>query len=197
MMVLRGFCLSLSAAALTLLAMHGALLPMDTSAPPSSIKNAALQASQSGTKESDIILFPNLCRASIRFLSVNTPERSFQFHLDGHGAVSVNGAQADAEIFFTLLDQIAHLPVTPAAAFPMENAQLLMHLEIHADDRRHTAYFYDSSDTGTVTHIICGTPDTPEYRQTEGWRVGTLVMTCEGTRIQDAHGNETPVSLML
>ena len=161
--------------------------------PSSSTKNAALLSMQSGTKESDMMLFPNLSSAGIRFVSVCTPERSFRFHLDAHGAVSVNGHAADAEIFSTLLEQITRLPVDPAAAFPAENAQLLMSLEIHADERRHIAHFYDHGDTGTVTHIICGAPDAPEYRLTDGWRVGTLVMTCEGTRIEDAHGNETPI----
>ena len=172
-------------------------LPLHTDMPRAPMQNAARQTTPDGKEHSDITLFPNLCSASIRAISIRTPERSFQFQLDSLGAVSVNGAQADKEIFATLVDQIADLPVDPFGAFPADGTQLMMTLEVLTDGRRHTAHFYEDGASGIATHIICGTPDAPEYRLTEGWRVGTLVMTCEGTRIQDAHGNETPLQLSI
>jgi hypothetical protein len=162
-----------------------------------SMQNAVRPIRPNGTINSDITLFPELSSASIRSLFVHTPERSFQFQLNAHGAVSVNGTQADAEIFSTLLEQITDLPVNPIGAFPIEDTHLILSLEILADDRQHIAHFYENSAAGTVTHIICGAPDAPEYLRTDGWRVGTLVMTCEGTRILDAYGNETPASLSI
>ena len=167
------------------------------SPPPASMQKAAQPIQPDGTIHSDITLFPELSSSSIRSVFVRTPERSFQFHLNAHGAVSVNGTQADAEIFSTLLEQITDLPVNPIGAFPIEDTQLILSLEILADNRQHIAHFYENSAAGTVTHIICGAPDAPEYLRTDGWRVGTLVMTCEGTRILDAHGNETPASLSI
>ena len=63
---------------------------------------------------------------------------------------------------------------------------------ISSGSRQQTARFYEDGGKGEKAHIVLGSEDAPEYRQTSGWRVGTLMMTCEGTRIQDAHGNETP-----
>ena len=164
---------------------------------PASMENAAQPIQPDGTIHSNITLFPELSSANIRSVFVHTPERSFQFHLNAQGAVSVNGAKADAEIFSTLLEQITSLPVNPISAFPAEGTQLILTLEIHADGRQHIAHFYENNTAGTLTHIICGTPGAPEYLRTDGWRVGTLVMTCEGTRILDAYGNETPASLSI
>ena len=190
-------CAALSAAALALFVFLGAGAFMQKYTAPPSMQNTAQPAQPDGTKHSDITLFPELHSASIRFVSVRTPERSFQFHMDDLGAVSVNGTQADSEIFSTLLDQIAGLPVDHTAAFPTDNTQLLLTLEVHTDHHQHTAHFYGDASSGLATHIICGAPDAPQYRRTESWRVGTLVMTCEGTRILDAHGNETPASLSI
>ena len=161
------------------------------------IQNAVQPLQVDGTINGDITLFPDLCPSHILFVSVRAPERSFQFRLNDLGTVSVNGTQADSEIFSTLLEQITDLPVDPAKAFPADGTQLLLTLEVHTDQQRHTAYFYGDASSGLAAQIICGTPDAPEYRLTEGWRVGALMMTCEGTRIQDAHGNETPVSLSI
>lgn len=132
------------------------------------------------------ILFPHL--NNITALSVSTPERSFHFHLDHQGAVRVNGSRADHEIFSTLLDQIRELPVEQHTAFAPSAQDLLLTLVVSTDARQHTARFYSSSDGGK-TRIVLDGGNTPEYRQTNIWRVGTLMMACEGTRILDDHGS--------
>ena len=108
-----------------------------------------------------------------------------------------------------LLDRTVLLVTTPDAAPEDVDAvvrsvgdaltdtkvQLLLTLVVLADGIQHTARFYDDGKQGEKALIVAGEADTPQYHRTGGWRVGTLVMTCEGTRIQDAHGNETPLIL--
>lgn len=137
-------------------------------------------------------LFPELGDMHVTALSITTPDRSFQFHMDTQGMVSVNGQQADSEVFSTLLEQIEKLPVERYSTFSPQQQNLIMTLVISSEEEKHTARFYEDGSEGEKAHIVLGTDDAPEYRQTNGWRVGTLMMTCEGTRILDIHGNETP-----
>lgn len=137
------------------------------------------------------VLFPDLDPASITAVSLKTPERSFEFRRGEYNAVTVNGQLADSEIYLTLLTQIAELPVSTLDALPAGNDQLLT-LVVTTGGQRRTAHFYDDGGAGTEAFILCGTQEAPQYRQTDGWRVGTLLMTCEGTRIQDERGNEIP-----
>lgn len=137
-------------------------------------------------------LFPGLSSEAITAISVTTPDCCFQFRRDGDGNISVNGQQADSEIYMTLVSQITDLPVDDYNAFSPDHASLLLTLVVSTADSEHTARFYEDGGKGEKARIICGEPDAPVYRQTGGWRVGTLMMTCEGTRIQDERGNETP-----
>ncbi len=73
--------------------------------------------------------------------------------------------------------------------------QWLLTLTVCTGAKQHIARFYEDDGTGEVARIVTGSEDAPEYGQTDGWRVGTLMMTCEGTRIQDERGNERPASL--
>ena len=57
------------------------------------------------------LLFPDLNAEAITAISIDTPESSFRFYADGNGRVSVNGRQADAEIYGTLVEQISGLPL--------------------------------------------------------------------------------------
>ena len=73
--------------------------------------------------------------------------------------------------------------------------QWLLTLTVCTGGKQHIARFYEDDGTGEVARIVAGSADAPEYGKTGGWRVGTLMMTCEGTRIQDERGNERPASL--
>ncbi len=155
-------------------------------------QHAVLSAAQRSPVDPASTLFPELNHTHITALTVSTPDRSFQFHTDKSGMVSVNGQQADGEIFSTLLEQIRELPVERYGSFIPQQQNLILTLVISSGKEKHTARFYEDGDDGEKAHIVLGTDDAPEYRQTSGWRVGTLMMTCEGTRIQDIYGNETP-----
>ncbi|MBQ4266218.1 MAG: hypothetical protein IJB85_11965 [Clostridia bacterium] len=139
-------------------------------------------------------LFPTLDESAVSAITVVTSDRSFYFLCEDPQLVSVNGQHADAGVFRTLLEQIADLPVDPRSAFSPQAEQLLLTLTVSAGPAQHTARFYADGKSGETTRIVSGPPDAPQYRQTSGWRVGTLMMTCEGTRILDALGNETPIA---
>lgn len=156
-------------------------------------KDAVSAAAQSVAATPAFPLFPGLNGMPVTALTVSTPERSFQFHLDTQGTVSVNGQQADSEIFSTLLEQIRELPVEQYSSFSPQQQNLILTLVVSSGKEKHTARFYEDGGAGEKTHIVLDTGNLTEYRQTSGWRVGTLMMTCEGTRIQDIHGNETPI----
>lgn len=157
-------------------------------------QSAPLRAAQAAPADSAPMLLPELSDMHITALHVSTPERSFQFHLDQHGSVSVNGQQADVEVFSTLLEQIEKLPAEQRSAFQPQAQNLILTLVISADHQEQTVRFYDDGHTGEKAHILLGSAETPEYRQTNAWHVGKLMMTCEGTRILDIHGNETPAA---
>lgn len=156
---------------------------------PESIPPADEAAFSGENKET---LMPDLDRKSIVNLSVTTTERQFYFHCTDQNTVSVNGQMADTEIFAKLIDQIVSLPVTSLNPFTPEEAPLLT-LSISTQDGEITARFFSSGNANTQALIICAIADTSLYRMTDSWRVGTLLLTCDGTRIQDASGQETPM----
>ena len=133
------------------------------------------------------VLFPDLDVGAIPAVSVHTPERSFDFRSSAD-AITVNGGAADHEIYHTLLAQIAELPVSSLPALPAD-ANRLLTLVVTTDEERHFAQFYGSA--GAEAFILCGTQHAPQYRQTDAWRIGTLMMTCEGTRIENIPTEES------
>jgi len=134
-------------------------------------------------------LFPDLSAGAITSVAVHADSCAFDFLIDSRGAVSVNGRRADSEIFDTLIAQITELPVVPLSAFTPAQ-EPVMTLTIRSGEREHVARFYEGGEKGKEAVILAGSSDAPRYRQTDGWRIGTLLMTCEGTRIQDERGNE-------
>lgn len=135
-------------------------------------------------------LFSSLSPGAVTALSVTSGDRHFEFLCDGD-AVSVNGQMADGEIFLTLLDQILTLPVTACAAFSPEEGSAMLTLVVTAAGHDYTVRFYEGSSQETA-RVLAGTPEEPVYGATRAWRIGTLLLVCDGTRIQDESGNETP-----
>lgn len=180
--------LLLALALVLLYASRAQSLPESTRTPVAASKREPVPAGDAHEQ----LLFPDLCSSAITAVSLRTNERSFEFRCDGPDNVSVNGQRADSEAFLTLVSQIAQFPVDAHAAFPAEGADELLELVVSTGETQHVARFYEDSAQGTQTYIVCGTQDAPSYRKTDGWRVGTLLMACEGTRIQDERGNETP-----
>jgi len=136
-------------------------------------------------------LFPGLNADSVTAVSIQTPENSFEFQRGKGGNVSINGRRGDNEVFLTLLEQIEEFPVDEQTAFSDENTPLLT-LSILCSDRQYTARFYSGEHEGAPAHIICDAQGGRQYRRADAWRMGTLLMTCEGIRIQDESGNEFP-----
>ena len=152
--------------------------------------SAAQQPCPQDTSRSS--LFPGIAAEDIASLSVTTQNGQFEFRLQDSETVSVNGRKADEEVFATLLAQIASLPVCPIMPFT-PSAEPMMTLSIHMrDGARHTAFFYAGSDAGRSTHISSSSQSIPAFHATDTWRIGTMLLACEGTRIQDEFGRETP-----
>ena len=155
---------------------------------------ANAQAPRQATPQDDRDhLFPMLDASQIQAILIETQDSRLEFHTFGMGKVSVNGRRADAEVYQTLVNQIAALPVAGIEPFSGDR-ELLLTLTIDTDSARHIARFYEDGVSGEEAYILCGAQDDLCYYQTDGWRVGMLMMTCEGTRIQDERGNETPAS---
>lgn len=139
-------------------------------------------------------LFPGLDPDAITAITLYAPDSSFRFEADGLGSVSVNDRLADAEVYMTLVSQIMELPVSAVAAFTPEEERLTLTLTVCEGGTQHVARFYEDDATCEMARIVAGSPEAPIYGETNGWRVGTLLMTCEGTRIQDERGNERPAA---
>ena len=134
-------------------------------------------------------LFPGVASENVTALHVHSEDRSFDF-LCGEGSVSVNGQMADDEVFSTLMEQILTLPVMACEPFyPEGDAVLTLILTANGADR--TASFYSTESQEMARVISCAQEETL-YGQVKSWRIGTLLMACDGTRIQDESGNETP-----
>lgn len=154
-------------------------------------QNAARSMPAGGRKNDQTLLFPGLDRNAITAITLASPDTRFEFLCSAPNGVSVNGSQADSEIFLTLIEQIAEMTASPAEAVP-EGSELLLSLTIFSGASEHQAAFYSGGKDGSRAFVRTGAPDAPKYHQTAGWRIGTLMLTCEGTRIQDAQGRELP-----
>ena len=163
---------------------EGAIAASQSVAPNVNVSDAdALQEPQQ-------MLFGTLNPESILSVSVITMEREFRFDASGED-VSVNGQLADEEVFSTLLTQIAALPVTKREAFTPQDMPY-MTLTVQTAASRMAASFYLGESDDAYADVICTAPDGPRYCVTKAWRAGKLVLTCDGTRIQDESGRETP-----
>lgn len=141
------------------------------------------------TSEGSVRLFSGVTGDEVTALHVRSVDRSFDF-LCGEGSVSVNGQMADDGIFSTLIEQILTLPVMACDSFsPEGDAILTLILTVDGCDR--TASFYETDSREMARVISCAQEETL-YGQVKSWRIGTLLMACDGTRIQDESGNETP-----
>lgn len=138
-------------------------------------------------------LFADLADGSVTRLSVVTAESQYIFKCSEDARISVNGQKADRDVFLTLLDQILTMPVVTIPPFvPADEAAVT--LTLVTGSAQYTAAFYrDGDEESPYMSIISGGADAPCYQRTDRWRLGTMLLACEGTRIQDAQGAETPM----
>ena len=162
-------------------------------AAPQAQSSAARGPSTIADEAEAYALFSQLEACSVTRLCVDTPESQYAFRCTDKARISVNGQQADRDVFMTLLDQILTMPVVTIAPFvPADEATVT--LTLYVDDAQYTAAFYREADEESPTmSIISGDADAPCYQRTDRWRLGTMLLACEGTRIQDEQGAETPM----
>lgn len=157
--------------------------PPPVSAPPTSV--AQEQEAHS--------LFSSLAREDVAELRVQTPEQRYIFRCPDALRVSVNGQKADLGVFETLLEQVLSLPVVTISAFT-PSTQACVTLELTADGTRYTASFYRGArEDDPYVSVVSSRPGADvRYHRTDSWRLGTMLLACEGTRILDEKGDETP-----
>ncbi|MBR5288081.1 MAG: hypothetical protein IKU34_05745 [Clostridia bacterium] len=137
-------------------------------------------------------LFPSFDPAIVTAVTITTPQSAFDLRLDENSSVSVNGHRGDKDVFSTMLAHIAAMDFIATDPFTAPEAPLLT-LRIHQHGKEFSAAFYADNANGAHTRIIAGREQSPIYGLMDGWRVGALMLACEGTRIQDESGREIPI----
>ena len=114
------------------------------------------------------LLFPELSDTDITGIRIHAND-DCEFDFSVRGELSVNGQKADEEVFYALLT-----------------------VTVYTDTQDFSASFYQDQGDGKYAYVVAGA-ENERFLKTDAWRVGTLLLTCEGTRIFDASGQETPV----
>lgn len=136
------------------------------------------------------LLFPELSDTDITGIRIHAND-DCEFDFSVRGELSVNGQKADEEVFSTLVDQLTADSFTLCDDFEPQNDALLT-VTVYTDTQDFSASFYQDQGDGKYAYVVAGA-DNDRFLKTDAWRVGTLLLTCEGTRIFDASGQETPV----
>ena len=121
-------------------------------------------------------------------LSVSAGARSFRYLRTASG-LSVNGHDADQEVFDTLLRQIVSASMCEPAAFTPEGDPLMTVSAQSPSGQRLMRFFADKQDQSRVYVLISGR-GADEQGTTDAWRVGTILMACEGSQL--THEGEAP-----
>lgn len=137
-------------------------------------------------------LFGHLTNTAVTGLSLKTSESTYDFRCTDTLRVSVNGQKADYDVFSTLLEQILTMPVITVSPFTPSSSAAVT-LTLCAGSAQYTVVFFrDEDEESPYVNLISGDADDPCYQKTDRWRLGTMLLACEGTRIQDEKGEETP-----
>lgn len=137
-------------------------------------------------------LFPEMNPADVTAVSIITPQSTFNLERDESRGVSVNGQRGDKGVFSTLLSHIGGICFSPTEPFSEQTTPLLT-LVVHQQEHEFTAVFYTDGGTGEYARVIASHGSNSTYGTTDGWHIGTLMLACEGMRIQDESGRETPM----
>ena len=109
---------------------------------------SAIQTEQHASQK----LFPDFDASRVVSVSITTPQSSFDLRRENGRPVSINGQRGDAEVFATLLGQIASLSYVPMEAF-IKPGQPLLTLNVRMSDEEYSAVFYDDGGTGEYARI--------------------------------------------
>ena len=140
--------------------------------------------------EDEQALFPELAAEEITGIRIHAKD-DCTFDFSVRGELSVNGQKADGEVFSTLVDQLTAQSYTPCDDFTPQS-DVMLTVTVYTDTQDFSASFYQDHENGKYAYVIAGAENERRLK-TDAWRVGTLLLTCEGTRILDASGQETPV----
>lgn len=136
-------------------------------------------------------LFPELSEDEITGIRIAAPDDcEFTFSVSEKNGLSVNGQKADSAVFSTLVDQLLSPSFMPVDAFEPTDEPVVT-MTVCTERRDFIARFYTDQNVGKYAYVITGA-ESSRCLKTDAWRVGTLLLTCEGTRIFDASGQETP-----
>ena len=168
------------------------LLPGAKEQSPSVSQTVSSSDSQETGSEQDAqALFPELSNDEITGIQIIAADDcEFIFSVSKDNGLSVNGQKADSAVFSTLVDQILSLSFIPMDAFE-PRVDPMMTMTVRTDRQDFIARFYQDGGSGKYAYVITGEKKN-RCLKTDAWRVGTLLLTCEGTRIFDASGQETP-----
>ncbi len=150
-------------------------------------------ASSVQTEEGQSPLFPDFNASLVTQVMLAAPHAEFDLHRGGNHAVSVNGQRGDADVFMTLLEHIAAIAYTPTPPFVPQEAPLLVLTIREGTAHESVITFYGDNNQGEYARLIASGSGEAQYGMTDGWRIGTLMLACEGMRIQDKNGKEMPV----
>ena len=106
--------------------------------------------------------------------------RSFLYRRTA-GGLSVNGGQADEEVFTTLLSQIRAAVSGGRERFVPQGEPLLT-VTLEGGESRTIAFYRDGADQSRV-FVIVRSGEGERACATEAWRVGTILLACEGTQL--------------
>ena len=150
----------------------------------------AQESTNAEAAEDEQALFPELAAEDITGVRIHAKD-DCTFDFSVRGELSVNGQKADGEVFSTLVDQLTAKSYLPCADFTPQS-DVMLTVTVYTDTQDFFASFYQDNDNGRYAYVIAGAKQ-DRCLKTDAWRVGTLLLTCEGTRIFDASGQETPV----
>ena len=103
--------------------------------------------------------------------------RSFRYARSG-AALTVNGAAADGEVVDTLLRHLSAALSGEEAAFTPEKEPIMTVTFEMGGDAGQIAFYTDDDNRAQVYVISAGNGASV----TEAWRVGTILLACEGSR---------------
>ena len=138
---------------------------------------AAAAAAEDARPEEDAAGLQALRMTSLR---VSANGRSFFYTRTGSG-LSVNGGQADEEVFSTLLGQIRAAVSGESGRFA-PRGELLLTVTVGGETDRTISFYRDGADESRVIVLVSG-GGSERTCGTEAWRVGTILLACEGTQL--------------
>ena len=148
------------------------------------------ESTSAEAEKNEQALFPELAAEDITGIRIRSKD-DCTFDFSVRGELSVNGQKADGEVFSTLVDQLTSPSYIPCGDFTPESESMLT-VTVYTDSQDFSASFYPGPENGKYAYVVAGA-ENERCLKTDAWRAGTLLLTCEGTRIFDESGQETPV----